>query len=132
MFVALSNTLFAQAGVHGENLTTASAFMAFLQLLFSTIALQQLNRWPRKIMMGGGTILMGFSLLPAVLAGIGHSDAIRQRASVFSTLAFASTYGLTFGPGLLVYLNELFPSEIKVSRLPWFLLSYCIIIKKFY
>lgn len=114
VFVALSNTLFAQGGVPGKYLTIASAAMAFLQLLCSTIALQHLDRWPRKLIIGGGSSLMGICLVPAIISGFTSKESFTQYTSIISILSFSSIYGLTYGPGLLIYLSELYPAEIRV------------------
>lgn len=115
VFVSGSNTLFLQAGLPPQYTTAASALMALLALACSAITALRINNIPRRTMLVGGALLMSLALLPAATCHlfVPLGSRLEQITSVLSTLFFVSFYSCSYGPGLFVYLNELWPTEIK-------------------
>lgn len=118
VFVSASNTLFLEAGLPPKYTTAASAVMALLAFLCAAVTALHIQYIPRRSMLVGGALFMSLSLLPSSLSSYltPPGSKVEQLLSVFSTLAFVSVYSCTYGPGLFVYLNELWPADIKVKK----------------
>jgi hypothetical protein len=118
VFISASNTLFLKAGLSYSNTTLASAFMAFLAAMCLTFATFQFNHFSRRKVFVLGNLCMFFVLLPSAIAEyfLEPDSFSLGVTSVFSIFAFISIFFFSYGPGLFLYLSELWPSNIRVKK----------------
>ncbi|XP_053990293.1 probable metabolite transport protein CsbC [Hylaeus volcanicus] len=119
VFISASNTLFLKAGLSYSNTTLASAFMAFLAAMCLTLATFQFNHFSRRKVFVLGNLCMFFVLLPSASSEyvLEPDSVLVGVTSVFSIFAFISIFSFSYGPGLFVYLSELWPSNIREEAL---------------
>ncbi len=85
--------------------------IGFINLIFTLLAMQLVDRWGRKKLMLGGASLMALWLL---LVGVCYSLQLFHGYWLsFFVLAFIATYATTLAPVTWVLIAEIFPTKIR-------------------
>lgn len=103
--------IFEKAGMNVKDQLFQQIVIGFINLVFTLLAMQLVDRWGRKKLMLGGASLMALWLL---LVGVCYSLQLFQGYWLsFFVLAFIATYATTLAPVTWVLIAEIFPTKIR-------------------
>jgi SP family arabinose:H+ symporter-like MFS transporter len=103
--------IFEKAGMNVKDQLFQQIVIGFINLVFTLVAMQLVDRWGRKKLMLGGASLMALWLL---LVGICYALQLFDGFWLsFFVLAFIATYATTLAPVTWVLIAEIFPTKIR-------------------
>jgi len=103
--------IFEKAGMNVKDQLFQQIVIGFINLVFTLLAMQLVDRWGRKKLMLGGASLMALWLL---LVGVCYSLQLFHGYWLsFFVLAFIATYATTLAPVTWVLIAEIFPTKIR-------------------
>jgi SP family arabinose:H+ symporter-like MFS transporter len=103
--------IFEKAGMDVNDQLFQQILIGSINLIFTLIAMQLVDRVGRKKMMMGGALLMSLWLM---LVGICFSmNALGGYTLTLFVLAFIATYATTLAPVTWVLISEIFPTRIR-------------------
>lgn len=103
--------IFEKAGMDVKDQLFQQIMIGSINLVFTVLAMQLVDRVGRKRMMLAGSFLMAFWLL---LVGLCFSyNLLEGYMLTIFVLAFIATYATTLAPVTWVLISEIFPSKIR-------------------
>jgi len=103
--------IFEKAGMNVKDQLFQQIVIGVINLVFTLLAMQLVDRWGRKKLMLGGASLMALWLL---LVGVCYSLQLFSGYWLsFFVLAFIATYATTLAPVTWVLIAEIFPTKIR-------------------
>ncbi|CEM36622.1 unnamed protein product [Vitrella brassicaformis CCMP3155] len=116
-FIAASNHIFEQAGFTGGRATLLSTCMGVMNVILTLVTVKAIDWAGRRKLLVIGTIGQFVATAPtAVLLLIGSgavSAGVMIWLPVASVFGYVVFFAIAYGPVLWVYLNEIYPVEIK-------------------
>ncbi|CEM04164.1 unnamed protein product [Vitrella brassicaformis CCMP3155] len=116
-FIAASNHIFEQAGFTGGRATLLSTCMGVMNVILTLVTVKAIDWAGRRKLMLIGTLGQFVATAPTAVVLLIGSGAVSEGvmiwlpvASVFGYVVF---FAIAYGPVLWVYLNEIYPVEIK-------------------
>ena len=103
--------IFEKAGMNVKDQLFQQILIGAINLIFTLLAMQLVDRWGRKKLMLGGSFLMALWLL---LVGLCFSLKLFEGYLLtVLVLAFIATYATTLAPVTWVLISEIFPTKIR-------------------
>lgn len=111
--IGSSNNIFLQAGLPGSWLSLLSALMAGLQLAASACCVLVTSRYQPAVLVAVGSFAMGCTMALIPLSSAFGPYWLKGPVASLSVIFFALLYGISYGPGLLLYLLDSLPQELR-------------------
>lgn len=102
--------IFERAGMNVNDQLFQQILIGSVNLVFTLVAMQLVDRLGRKKLMLGGSSLMAFWL---AMVGICFYFSLFGYWLSFFVLAFIATYAMTLAPVTWVLISEIFPTKIR-------------------
>lgn len=103
--------IFEQAGMQVDDQLFQQILIGVINLLFTLVAMQLVDKAGRKKMMMAGSFLMAFFL--SLIAACFYYDLFEGYWLTLVVLAFIATYATTLAPVTWVLISEIFPNRIR-------------------
>jgi len=103
--------IFEKAGMDVNDQLFQQILIGGVNLVFTVVAMQLVDRLGRKKLMVSGALLMSFWLLLVGLCF--HFNFFEGFTLTFFVLAFIATYASTLAPVTWVLISEIFPTKIR-------------------
>lgn len=103
--------IFEEAGMQVDDQLFQQILIGTINLLFTLLAMQLVDKLGRKKMMLAGSSLMAFFLL--LIAACFYFDLFEGYWLTLVVLAFIATYATTLAPVTWVLISEIFPNRIR-------------------
>lgn len=103
--------IFEKAGMDVNDQLFQQILIGGVNLVFTVVAMQLVDRLGRKKLMVSGALLMSFWLLLVGLCF--HFNFFEGFTLTFLVLAFIATYASTLAPVTWVLISEIFPTKIR-------------------
>ncbi len=103
--------IFEKAGMNVQDQLMQQIMIGFINLIFTLLAMQLVDKLGRKKLMVSGAFLMALWLL---LVGICYSfELFAGYTLTIFVLAFIATYATTLAPVTWVLISEIFPTRVR-------------------
>jgi SP family arabinose:H+ symporter-like MFS transporter len=103
--------IFEKAGMNVQDQLFQQILIGSINLVFTLVAMQLVDRWGRKKLMLTGSLLMALWLL---LVGLCYQFSLFEGYLLtILVLAFIATYATTLAPVTWVLISEIFPTKIR-------------------
>lgn len=103
--------IFEKAGMQVKDQLFQQVLIGGINLAFTVLAMQLVDRVGRKKLMVAGSLLMSFWL--ALVGACYHLNLFEGFYLTFFVLAFIATYAATLAPVTWVLISEIFPTRIR-------------------
>lgn len=119
--MSYSNSLFMEAGIPPNYLTTASVLMCTANVLASIYSSRVVDHWGRRKLLLYGSAMQAVSMA-IMLVVMGHptagaSSALTGLVAVFCFTLFVMSFSFGLGAVTWLYLSEIYPIEIRGAAL---------------
>jgi sugar porter (SP) family MFS transporter len=100
-----------QAGQNASSAIGANVLIGAINLIGTIVAMLTIDRMGRRALLLGGSAAMAISL---VVLGLAFHQVHRPFALIVgSILAYVFSFAVSFGPGVWVYISEIFPTAAR-------------------
>jgi SP family arabinose:H+ symporter-like MFS transporter len=103
--------IFEKAGMNVNDQLIQQILVGITNLVFTLVAMRLVDRWGRKKLMQGGSLLMAFWL--AVIGLCYYFNFFSGYWLTGFVMAFIATYATTLAPVTWVLISEIFPTKVR-------------------
>jgi MFS transporter, SP family, arabinose:H+ symporter len=121
VFISVSSTIFLQSGASITDALYASIGMGAVFPFVNIIAIPLVERLGRRVLVLTGSAMMTLCLIPATICynSLDPKDPAVTYASLVAVFVFVASFSISFGPIAFLYINEVFPANVKGEAISW-------------